>query len=108
MAQVKVRLVDWEHECCGETRSVGDTVTMSVFSNHGFVEQRHEYGNDFHGQPVTGQVVGIAWRQVDDAGNSIADSPGVALTSTDDRPTKHVPYVFEFTLATDDPLPAPT
>lgn len=107
MAEVKVQLVDWEHECCGETRHVGDAVTMSVFYNHGLVEQRHEYGNDLHGQPVTGYIVAIEWRQVDDLGHVIEDSPAVDLTSTDDRPQRHA-YVFEFTVATDDPVPGHT
>jgi hypothetical protein len=106
MAEVRVQLVDWEHECCGETRRVGDTVSMSVFYNHGLVEQRHDYGNEFQGQPITGDILAIEWRQVDDVGHLVEDSPSVELTTTDDRPS-HDSYVFEFTVATDDPLPGP-
>jgi hypothetical protein len=106
MAEVKVHLVDWEHECCGPTRRVGDMVTLSVFYNHGLVEQRHDYGNDFEGQPITGHILAIEWRQVDDVGHSIEDSPSVVLTSTDDRPQRDS-YVFEFTVATEDRTPGP-
>jgi hypothetical protein len=105
MAEVKVLLMDWEHECCGETRQVGEQVTMSMFCNDGaLVEQRHDYGNDFHGQPLTGRILAIEWQQLDDIGHVVRGSPAVPLTSTDGRPVGQS-WAFEFTVATEDPIP---
>jgi hypothetical protein len=82
-------------------------VTMSVFYNAGqLVEQRHNYGNEVHGEPITGQIIAIEWRQVDDVGQLVEGSPCVAVTSTDDRPDGHS-WAFDFTVVTEDPIPRP-
>ncbi len=113
MTTAHVWLIDWEQECCGPTRNVGDEIRMSVFYNDGkLVEQRHDYGNDLQGQPITARVEAILWRRateraVDDVVTLIDDyEPGVSLESTDDRPDdSSASWAFVFAVDTDDPLP---
>jgi hypothetical protein len=120
MTVAKVLLVGWEHMCCGEVGRIGDTVTMSVFYwNARLVEQRHDYGNERHGQPVTGQVLAIEWRpgilrQLSDGSQSVDNyGPGVPLTTTTEEATTEedsaagASWAFEFTIETDDTLPGP-
>ncbi len=104
MTEVKVRLIDWEHECCGDVRHVGDSVTMTVFNDDGqLIEQRHDYQNELRGQPITGHIVAIEWRpavltRVAERSYVIDGyGPAVTLASTDDRPEGDS-WAFDFTV----------
>ena len=112
VAKLKVWLCDWEQECCGPSRTVGDEVTMSVFLFDGeYNEQRHDY--DRHGQPITGRIQAIEWcpdivRKIDEGVTEIVGhGRGVPLASTDERPDSDDdgPWSLAFTIITDDPLP---
>jgi hypothetical protein len=114
VTQVKIWLSDWEQECCGPTRNVGDEVLMSVYLEDGkYIEQRHDYGNNLHGQPITARIESIEWcpaivRRVSDVLRVIEGyGPGAPLTSTDSRPAADGGdfWALAFTVTTDDPLP---
>src|ERR1700677_1249115 len=68
MAQVQIWLSDWEHMCCGDQRSVGQEIELSVdrFRSR-FYEQRHDYAAGRSGgpvaMPVQGRLVAIAWHR---------------------------------------------
>ena len=87
---------------------------MSVYFKDGeYIEQRHDYGNNLHGQPITARVQSIEWcpailRRVDDVLSVIEGyGPGVPLTSTDNRPATDGgdSWGLAFTVTTDDQLP---
>lgn len=110
VSEITVWLYDWEHECCGPTRRVGDTVKMKV-SNDGdrLTEERHSMNEErrLPVESVSGKVVAITWhpailRKVRD-NHYIVDGygPGFTIPSTDARPDSD-DWAFEFTLDTQD------
>jgi hypothetical protein len=115
MAQVQVWLSDWEHRCCGDQRSVGQEIELSVDrSRSRFYEQRHDYAAGGSGGPVAvpmrGRVLAIAWhRAVMDrtgmyASRRVGYAPGVACESTEISPATSS-WAFEFTIETESDLP---
>jgi hypothetical protein len=109
MSEVKVLLDDWEHQCCGDLRKVGDVVTMSVHQSDGrLFEQRHDYGKPVIAHTITGRILGISWRPailvpVNQLVRVVEGyGPPVAVSSTDDRPAGDS-WAFEFTVETTDP-----
>jgi hypothetical protein len=112
MQEVVVHLVDWEHQCCGDERAVGDEVSLEVYVSDGqYMEQRHDYDNETAVQAISGQITGIAWvpavlLQVDKGLRGIAGygTPG-PIQSTADEPDAEA-WEFLFTVVTNDTLPA--
>ena len=112
MQEIAVCLADWEHECCGDARAVGDAVSMKVFCHDGqFVEQRHDYDNEISIQVISGTITGIAWapailERVDEVSRTIAGyGPPVPVQSTEFEPDANA-WKYVFMVATDDALPA--
>ncbi|MGO8871293.1 MAG: hypothetical protein ACLQPH_07795 [Acidimicrobiales bacterium] len=104
-------LHDWEHQCCGEARQVGQNVTLIVFRSHGRLwEQRHDYGNAIAGSSVQGHLVGIEFHpaEIEQIGprsvQVIGYGPGLPLDSTDVHPGG-LNWAIEFLIETSDDLP---
>ena len=107
MGRVTVQLDGWEHECCGDRRRVGDTVTLSVAYHDGhWFEQRHDYGNGMSQRRVSGRLVAIGWRpailrHVTDVAQEVEGyGPAVLLQSTEERPAGDC-WAFDFEVETD-------
>lgn len=116
MAQFQIWLQDWEHQCCGERRSVGQEIELNVYrSDNRLYEQRHDYTAGGSGGPVAvpiqGRLVALAWhRTVLDrtgvfASRLVGYAPGVACESTEEEPATSS-WAFEFTVETEDDPPA--
>jgi hypothetical protein len=118
MALVTVILNDTDHICCGPRREVGDTVTMQVHNYQGQVyEERHPGGVSIATQPMTGTIVKMEWRpaimreEVKPEGFTMRTresfGPARVIQSTDYDDPEASDWAFQFTLETDDPIPAP-
>ncbi len=116
MAQIQIWLDDWEHQCCGDQRLVGQEIELNVFRSHNrLYERRHDYPGGGSGGPVAvpmrGSLVALAWhRAVLDrtgifASRLVGYGPGVAFESTEDEPATRS-WAFEFTVETEDDPPA--
>jgi hypothetical protein len=108
VSEVKVLLDEWEHQCHGDLRRVGDTVTMSVYESEGLlIDKRHDYGKPVVAHALTGRVVRIGWRpailvQVNELFQAVEGyGPAVSVSSTDDRPPGDS-WAFEFTIEAAD------
>jgi hypothetical protein len=116
MAEAHIWLDDWEHQCCGAFRQVGQDVALTVFrAKSGVCEQRHDYrGGAGDGPPsvtVRGQLTGIAWHPaiIERMGDGhsvkiVGYGPGIPCQSTDEQGDTSS-WAFEFTVETDDELP---
>ena len=116
MAQFQIWLEDWEHQCCGDQRSVGQEIELNVCRSHDrLYEQRHDYTADGSGGPMAvpmrGRLVSLVWhRAVLDrtgvfAARVVGYGPGVACESTDNQPPTSS-WAFELTVETEDDPPA--
>ena len=116
MTQFQIWLEDWEHQCCGDQRSVGQEIELTVFRSHDrLYEQRHDYTAGGSDGPMAvamrGRLVALAWhRAVLDrtglfASRVVGYGPGVACESTDDQPPTRS-WAFELTVETEDDPPA--
>jgi hypothetical protein len=114
MPQIRVWLDDWEHQCCGDRRRVGEDIELAVWLSQSLLwEQRHDYTAGGGGGPsaarIRGRLVDLAWHPaalepIGDGGARIVGyGPGVACQSTDGEPD--FAWAFEFTIDTDDALP---
>ncbi len=110
MPEIRVWLDDWEHQCCGDRRSVGDDIELAVWRSPGLLwEQRHDYTAGGGGGPsaarMKGRLVDIAWHPAvlepagDRGARVVGYGPGVPCESTDNEPD--VSWAFEFTIDTD-------
>jgi hypothetical protein len=107
MPEVKVLLSDWDHDCCGDLRRIGDHVMIRAYPDEGRVyEQRHFYSHPTYS--ITGRVISIAWlprlvRRVDGWMPKIDGyGPPVLIPSTLERP-EGKRGAFEFTIETASP-----
>lgn len=118
MAQFQIWLDSWEHQCCGDQRSVGQEIELNVFrSGNRLYEQRHDYSADQGGGPIAvpvrGRLVALAWhRAIMDrtgvfASRLVGYAPGVACDSTEEQPATDS-WAFRMTVETDDDPPAET
>jgi hypothetical protein len=118
LVNIMLRCVD--HWCCGPRRRVGDTVTMHIHNSQGQVyEERHPDSVSIATQAMTGTIVGMEWRpaimrekpQPEDYMYKTLQGygPGRMIESTeyDDPDPDNDDWVFQFTVDTDDPIPAP-
>ena len=116
MAQFRIWLDSWEHQCCGDQRSVGQEIELNVFSSHNRLhEQRHDYSGGEGGGPVAvpmrGRLVALDWHRAvfDRAGifasRLVGYGPGVACESTEDEPAADS-WAFELTVESEDDPPA--
>jgi len=118
MALVNVILDSTDHMCCGPRRQVGDTVTMQIHNYRGQVyEERHPGGVSIATYPMTGTIVSMEWRSAIMREEVRAEGftartregygPGVSIQSTDYDEPNATDWAFQFTVETDDPIPAP-
>ncbi len=116
MAKFRIWLDSWEHQCCGDQRSVGQEIELNVFSSHNRLhEQRHDYSGGEGGGPVAvpmrGRLVALDWHRAvfDRAGifasRLVGYGPGVACESTEDEPAADS-WAFELTVESEDDPPA--
>lgn len=112
MSEVAVLLTRFDQTCGGPLRKVGDRFSSSIHNYQGVIyEERHPGGVSIATYPVTGRIIGIAWRP--DSARSDKDiysadefGPATSIESTHELP-RESSWILEFTVETSDRIPEP-